>query len=287
MPSDNYTIRDLTGVDIQPAREFPVDPANEAGFDNSGESLAMSPALLKKYLEASRRVAEHMVLTPTGFVFAPHPMLTETDRDQYCVQRIIDFYRKQPTDLADYFMSAWRFQHRASLGRPKATLADFAATDHVSAKYLALIWSTLTKSDEAGPGATLQAMWKRLPTPLDKEAGAARLGCEKMRDFVVDLREKLKPSVTNLAVRGIAPGSQPLVLWKDRQYAANRRRFEPGVLQSPAATNAVPDETSAALVVPPGASDRARYEAALSRFCRVFPDAFFVSERVLDVSQGR
>ena len=44
----NYTIRDLTGVDLLPAREFPVDPSNPAGFDNSGESLAMSPALLNK-----------------------------------------------------------------------------------------------------------------------------------------------------------------------------------------------------------------------------------------------
>src|SRR5262249_47329743 len=52
----DYTIRDLTGVDMRPTREFPVDPANEAGFDNSGESLAMSPALLKKYLAAARRV---------------------------------------------------------------------------------------------------------------------------------------------------------------------------------------------------------------------------------------
>jgi len=43
----NYTIRDLTGVDIRPTREFPVDPANPAGFDNSGESLSMSPALLQ------------------------------------------------------------------------------------------------------------------------------------------------------------------------------------------------------------------------------------------------
>src|SRR5229473_5065643 len=32
----DYTIRDLTGVDIRPTREFPVDPANQAGFDNSG-----------------------------------------------------------------------------------------------------------------------------------------------------------------------------------------------------------------------------------------------------------
>ena len=29
----DYTIRDLTGVDIRPAQEFPVDPANQAGFD--------------------------------------------------------------------------------------------------------------------------------------------------------------------------------------------------------------------------------------------------------------
>src|SRR5947209_857135 len=48
------TIRDLTGIDVRPTRDFPVDPANEAGFDNSGESLAMSPALLKKYLAAAR-----------------------------------------------------------------------------------------------------------------------------------------------------------------------------------------------------------------------------------------
>ena len=43
----DYTIRDLTGVDIRPTKEFPVDPANQAGFDNSVESLAMSPALVK------------------------------------------------------------------------------------------------------------------------------------------------------------------------------------------------------------------------------------------------
>src|SRR5687767_8774302 len=70
----DYTIRDLTGVDLRPTREFPVDPANEAGFDNSGESLVMSPALLKKYLDAARAVADHLVLLPKGgFTFAPHP----------------------------------------------------------------------------------------------------------------------------------------------------------------------------------------------------------------------
>ena len=54
----DYTIRDLTGVDLRPAREFPVDPANQEGFDNSGESLTLSPALMKKYLQAAKQVAE-------------------------------------------------------------------------------------------------------------------------------------------------------------------------------------------------------------------------------------
>ena len=115
----NYTIRDLTGVDMRPAREFPVDPANPAGFDNSGESLTMSPALLNKYLQAAREVADHMVLKPDGFDFAPYPMLVETDRDKYAIQRIVDFYERQPTDYADYFQAAWRFKYRAAAGKAR------------------------------------------------------------------------------------------------------------------------------------------------------------------------
>src|SRR5688572_21998764 len=120
------TVRDLTGADVRPTKEFPVDPANEAGFDNSAESLAMSPDLLKKYLEAARRVADYLILKPDGLAFAPHSAVADTDRDKYSVRRIIDFYKRQPTDYADYFLAAWRYKHRAALRSPTATLADFA-----------------------------------------------------------------------------------------------------------------------------------------------------------------
>ena len=113
-------------MDLRPTKEFPVDPANEAGFDNSAESLAMSPALVKKYLEAARSVADHLVLTPDGLDFAPHPMLADTDRDKYCVKRIIDFYKRQKTDYADYFLAAWRHKHRSALGQPDRTLDGLA-----------------------------------------------------------------------------------------------------------------------------------------------------------------
>ena len=116
----DYTIHDLTGVDIRPTKEFPVDPANQAGFDNSGESLAMSPALVQEI--PGRRPASSPTTScfcPSGFSFAPYPVVTDQDRDKYAVNRIIDFYKRQPIDYADYFLAAWRYHHRAAL-RPAA-----------------------------------------------------------------------------------------------------------------------------------------------------------------------
>src|SRR5262249_17838291 len=129
------TIRDLTGMDLRPGRDFPVDPANTAGFDNTGESLRMSPALVSKYLAAARSAAEHPLRVPDAFTFAPFPVVTDTDRDKFCVRRIVDFYLAQPTDLADYFRAAWR--HRYAIDR---TLADAAAAERVSPKYLTIVW---------------------------------------------------------------------------------------------------------------------------------------------------
>ncbi len=67
-----YTIRDLTGVEsLDPAREFPVDGAAGEGFTNVGSALVMSPALLTKYLDAAKDVANHAMLLPDGIEFSP------------------------------------------------------------------------------------------------------------------------------------------------------------------------------------------------------------------------
>jgi len=66
-----YTLHDLTGVNsLDPAKEFPVDGAAGEGFTNAGAALVMSPALLSKYLDAAKEVAEHLVLTPAGIRFS-------------------------------------------------------------------------------------------------------------------------------------------------------------------------------------------------------------------------
>ncbi len=201
----NYTIRDLTGADIRPTREFPVDPANTAGFDNSGESLVMSPALLHKYLKAAHEVASYLFLKPNGFAFAPHPMVVETDRDKHCVMQIIDFYHRQDIDYADYFQAAWRFQHRADLGKSNAKLAEIATASKVSPKYLTTIWETLAgKKEEVGPMVKLQKMWNALPAAENSEL---RQGCEQMRNYVVQTRKKVEVRFFNISAGKVGAGT--------------------------------------------------------------------------------
>ncbi len=297
----NYTIRDLTGRDMQITKEFPVDPANTAGFDNSGESLTMSPGLLNKYLQAARGVADHMVLKPDGMDFAPFPMLVETDREKYSIQRIISFYQRQPTDFADYFEAAWRYRYRQTLGKPSATLASTAAASKVSPKYLPMVWRILGEQNAMGPVATLQKMWQALPTAAGNQPDVLRAKCIEMRDFVVKIRTHTAMQFAAPKVKGLPAQSQPLLNWKLRQFALHRRDSDPNDLLNEgdppppvpeipkypglhqeaaprwAALSAKARAGDMDLIVP--AAQRARYQAAFARFASVFPDTFYVTER--------
>jgi hypothetical protein len=297
----DYSIRDLTGQDMQITRQFPVDPANPAGFDNSGESLTMSPALLNKYLRATRDVADHMVLTPYTIDFAPHPMLVETDRERYAIQRIVNFYFRQPTNYADYFHAAWCFRYRNALGKPRATLASFAAHEKVSPKYLPMVWQILHDQDAIGPVLKLQKMWLALPSPASGPPEELHARLVEMSDFVTRIRAHTAMQFAAPKVKGLPQTSQPLLNWKLKNFASHRREIDPKDLRTdtdrPAVVPKIPDypdlhEEAAPrwaalsanartgdpdLVVP--AAERTRYEAAFARFASVFPDAFYISER--------
>ena len=289
----DYSIRDLTGEDIRPTKTFPVDPANEAGFDNSGESLSMSPALMSKYLAAARTVVDHLVLTPQGIHFAPHPVVTDVDRDKYCVKRIVEFYRRQPTDYAQYFHAAWSYEHRTALGKTEATLDDIAKEHRVSAKYLSTIWQTLTdENHDIGPLGKIRNTWRG----LSKEANdnEVRDECERLRDYVLKTRKQFEPWVDLLRVDGVHVGSQPFVIWRNDQYASQRRSasfqfldWEPNEepinqhgegkprRDQPAKAAAIVEFAKELFDEP----DRKRFLAAYEEFCSVFPDVFYISER--------
>jgi hypothetical protein len=65
------TIRDLTGVDYEPAEGFPGDDVGY-GFDNIGDVMSLPPILFEKYLDAAEYITGQAIYTP------PPPEIFET-----------------------------------------------------------------------------------------------------------------------------------------------------------------------------------------------------------------
>jgi mono/diheme cytochrome c family protein len=78
----NNTVRDLLGVNVRPADDFPQDDAGY-GFDNIADVLSLSPVLMEKYITAADKVARMSLFGPP----AMKPTLTRLRSDG---RRIID-----------------------------------------------------------------------------------------------------------------------------------------------------------------------------------------------------
>jgi len=72
----NNTVRDLLGVNLRPADDFPQDDAGY-GFDNIADVLSLSPVLMEKYLTAADVVARTAVFGPAAL----KPTLTRLRSD--------------------------------------------------------------------------------------------------------------------------------------------------------------------------------------------------------------
>jgi len=53
------TIRDLVGIDFDPAEDFPSDDIGH-GFDNIGDVLTLSPVLMERYLAAAETIVQRV-----------------------------------------------------------------------------------------------------------------------------------------------------------------------------------------------------------------------------------
>jgi hypothetical protein len=161
------TIRDLTGVDLRPTRDFPADGAGGEGFTNAAEALSdFTPPLLAKYLSAAKEIADHAVLLPGGFRFAPGK--TRRDWTDESLARLRKFYGENTSDgrlpLFPYLQATTR--HREVLLSGKLTLAEVAAKEKVNQKYLRILWQTLTEKHSSHPLDQIRARW-RLATEKD------------------------------------------------------------------------------------------------------------------------
>jgi hypothetical protein len=174
----NHAIADLTGVDLQPAREFPVDSAAGEGFTNVGNALVMSPALVQKYLDAARGVAAHAMLLPHGIEFSPST--TTRDWTDEKLTAIRNFYARFSDSgggtavnlqgiqfetngggrlpLDRYFSAL--LQHREALRTGSLSFNQLAEQTGLSSRYLEQLWQALHKPSPSRLFLPLQQLWK-------------------------------------------------------------------------------------------------------------------------------
>ncbi len=188
-----YTIRDLTGVELSPAREFPADGAAGEGFTNTGNALAMSPALLQKYFNAGKEIAAHALLLPDGFRFSPHT--TRRDWTDEILAKIRGIYREfvEPANVGvgdfdvhgdtqlgqagrlplEKYLAATLAERDALKGSGK-TIEAVARERGLNARYLGTLWSALTESKPSLLLVGLRSRW-RSAKPSDAAVLAAEV----------------------------------------------------------------------------------------------------------------
>ncbi len=195
-----YTIKDLTGLDLNVGIDSSNDSVGGEGFTNFGDVQFMQGADLERYLAAAKIVADHAVIGAGPLEFFSHP--GKTGFELSAITRIREIYAAhgfrtvsgeggRPFGLEKYgkaLFVAWRYRHRAALGEAGATLEALAAREGVARRFAQHIWRVMNKTEAGYPTSEIIARWRNLPAPAsdDKNAAAiARAGCEEIQKFIV------------------------------------------------------------------------------------------------------
>lgn len=174
----NYTIQDLTGVSLEPAREFPVDSAAGEGFTNVGNALVMSPAMVQKYLDAGKEIASHAVLLPGGIRFSR--FTTQRDWTNEKLDEIRALYARYSDNSGATSVNLQGIQfetngggrlplerfiratlvHRDALDSGATTLADVARLENLNEKYMTLLWGALKSQQPSVVLDQIRERWR-------------------------------------------------------------------------------------------------------------------------------
>jgi Protein of unknown function (DUF1592)/Protein of unknown function (DUF1588)/Protein of unknown function (DUF1587)/Protein of unknown function (DUF1585)/Protein of unknown function (DUF1595)/Planctomycete cytochrome C len=126
----NNTIRDLVGVDFQPAADFPADDVGY-GFDNIGDVLSTTPLLLERYLAAAETIFQKAIIVPEpldikdtrlmGFRLSPKNS-GETIDDGAALYGDGEVYGETYLDAGEYIVRAQVYAKQVGDEKVKAAL---------------------------------------------------------------------------------------------------------------------------------------------------------------------
>lgn len=191
-----YTIRDLTGLDLNVGIDSTSDSVGGEGFTNFGDVQFMQDANLERYLDAAKKVANHAVIGSGPLEFFADP--GKTGFELSAIARIREIYAAngfrtvsgeggRPFGLERYGKAlyvAWRFKHRAALGESKVTIKDLARREGLTTRFSEHIWSVVNNPSLGYPSSEIAARWRNLPSP-GTDVAQVRVRCEEIQKFLV------------------------------------------------------------------------------------------------------
>jgi mono/diheme cytochrome c family protein len=197
----NYTIHDLTGLDLDLGIDASNDSVGGEGFTNFGDVQFMQGANLERYLEAAKAVADHAVVGAGPLQFYIDP--GKSGFEMSAIHRIKDIdtaygFRTVSGEGGFSFglerytkalFAAWEYQHRAALGQPNATFASFAGPEGITARFAQHIFTVMNRRDLAYPSYEMAARFHKLPAPtadLKTSVAAARAACEELQKYITN-----------------------------------------------------------------------------------------------------
>jgi hypothetical protein len=190
----DYTIEDLTRLDLRLARRFVSDAVGGEGFTNVGGAQFVEDSTLEQYLEAAKNVADHAVIGVRPLTFFEHP--GETGRELSAITHIKELYHRtgfrtaagegaKPFGLDLYpraMFVAWQFRHRQALGLGDASLEKLARNEGMSVRLCEHVWKVLNAPATSFPLSVIVGQWQSLPEPGSATANEAeiRAACDRI-----------------------------------------------------------------------------------------------------------
>ena len=130
-----YAIRDLTGIDVKVGIDASSDSVGGEGFANFGDVQFVQDAIVERYLEAAKQVADHAVIGAGPLSFYTDPGKTGMELSALAASRssmpstgfrVVSGEGGRPFGFERYgkaFYVAWHYKYRVALGDPTATIS--------------------------------------------------------------------------------------------------------------------------------------------------------------------
>ena len=234
----NNTIRDLLGVDVQPADDFPSDDVGH-GFSNMADVLSLSPLLLEKYVDAAEKIAA-AAIRPESF---------DERKQRFSDRQLKITGRGRPASGGGYFLYSAGAVYRDH---------EFAQTGEYLVRFEAM-------ADQAGPeSAKMRISIDGKPIKVDEVKGHLEPAIFEVRRQLTKGSHRLEAAFINDYYRPEAKNR------RDRDRNLTIRSIEiQGPIGSP-----LPASHKRIVFTQPSKGGKSVAQAAREIFTRFLPQAF-------------